>query len=251
MKNILFLFLLVACANTPSQKPRQNLVLIQGVHVDGTVWHDLKTILSKENLNIMDLGRVGRDSEEAASLRNIATLSCKEIPQKSTLVVHSYGGAIANQISGTCPDKIKRVIYVTAVVPLKGEKPFDLMNKTDQRNYSKVVTFGRFKIIPKDALTYFKETDPKMNLERQLPALHSEWISLISESINYDEEKFKALPKTYIYTKNDPVLSLTTQFQYTSRTNISDVKGIEAGHFPMLSNPEALAQEIILAMAKD
>lgn len=251
MKNLLFLFLLVACSNTLPPKPRHNLVLIQGVHVDGTIWNELKTNLNKENFNIIDLGRLGRDSEDAASLKNIAALSCKELPPKTTLVGHSYGGAIANEISGLCPEKINRIIYVAAVVPLKGEKPFDRMNKTDQRNYSKVVTFGRFKIIPKDAQTYFKGTDPKVNIEGQLPALHSEWISLITENIDYDEVKFKSLPKTYIYTKNDPVLSLTTQFQYTSRTNIKDVKGIEAGHFPMLSNPQALAQEIIMAIAKD
>lgn len=244
MKNLFLIFLFISCSTAP-KKPNQTIVLIQGVHVDGSVWTELRKSLKESGFNLMDLNRLGRDAEEPASLSKMAGLSCQQIPPKSILVAHSYGGAIANQMTGVCPEKVSRIIYVSAIVPLKNEKPFDLMNKTDQRNYSRVVTFGKFKIIPKDAMTYFKGTDPLIKKDQKLPDLHSEWISLISEDINYDENIFKGIPKSYIYTKNDPVLSLTTQFQYTSRTKIKDVIGIATGHYPMISNPKKLSEFIL------
>lgn len=244
MKNLFFILLFFSCSTAP-KKPKQNIVLIQGVHVDGGVWTELRKSFEKSNFTVMDLNRLGRDLEEPASLSKMASLSCQQIPPKSILVAHSYGGAIANQMVGLCPDKVSRIIYVSAIVPLKNEKPFDLMNKTDQRNYSRIVTFGKFKIIPKDAPTYFQGTDPLIKNGQKLPDLHSEWISLISEDINYDENIFKSIPKSYIYTKNDPVLSLTTQFQYTSRTKIKDVTGIATGHYPMISNPKKLSEVIL------
>lgn len=245
MKNIFYVLLLVGCAAQAPKKPeviKQNLVLIQGVHLDGNSWQELKAKLDSEAFSVMDLGRIGRDTETAASLKNIATESCTAVPEKSTLIAHSFGGAIANEMTGICPDKIERIIYVSALVPLNGEKPFDLMNKTDKMNYGKVVTFGKFKIIPKEAITFFKGTDSQVNTESPtLPQLYSEWTSLGAEAVVYDEAKFSAIPKVYLYTEKDPVISLTTQFQYTSRTGIKNSDGIPTGHFPMLSNPEKLA----------
>lgn len=245
MNKILFALLLAGCAQAPKKEIiKQNLVLIQGVHLDGSSWNDLKGKLDAESFSIMDLGRIGRDTETAASLKMIAEQSCAAVPEKSSLVAHSFGGAIANSMTGICPEKISKIIYVSALVPLNGEKPFDLMNKTDKTNYGKVVTFGKFKIVPKEAITFFKGTDAQVNTEGTLPQLYPEWSSLGSEAVIYDEAKFSAIPKVYLYTEKDTVISLTTQFQYTSRTGIKNSDGIPTGHFPMISNPERLAQLI-------
>lgn len=241
MKTLLLALLLVGCAQTKKQLPLQNLVLIQGVHVDGTVWNEVTKRLNANSFNVINLERIGRDSEKAASLKDIATQSCQKIPMKSTVVAHSYGGAIVNSMTGICPDKIQKIIYISAVVPLSGEKPFDLMNKTDKMNYSKVVTFGKYKIIPKEAKTFFQTADATINSKTELPMLHSEWMSLSTEDVVYDEAKFNAIPKAYIYTEKDMIISLTTQFQYTSRTGIRHYDGIPTGHYPMLSNPERLS----------
>lgn len=243
MKNFLLLALLAGCSLTQT-KPEQTLVLIPGLHVAEDVWTEVVPHLKSSRFNVVNLGRLGRDTEEAPSLGNIAQLSCQNIPQKSVLVAHNYGGAIANSMVGVCPEKIKKIIYVTAIVPLNKEKPLDHLNKTDQRNYSKIVTFGRFKIVPRDALTFYQSTAPELKADSYKP-LHSEWISLISEAITYDEAIFNKIPKAYINTQGDPLLSVTTQFKYLSRLGIQDVQSLKADHYPMLSHPTELAQIII------
>lgn len=240
MKNLLILLLVMSCAQTKKTAPK-NLVFIQGIYLDATAWRPVKEKMDATAFNMMDLGRQGRDTQKPASLTQIAKMSCKTIPQNSILVAHSFGGAISNQMAGICPEKISKIIYVSALIPLKGEKPFDLMTKTDLANHSKAVTFGKFKIIPKAGNVFFPMTDATIHSSTQLPPLYSEWLSLDSEAISYDEFKFGAIPKAYILTEKDSIISLTTQFQYTSRTGIKNTDGIPTGHFPMLSNPERLS----------
>lgn len=238
MKKLILLLLVVSCAQTKKMTPK-NLVFIQGVYLDGTVWQTLKSKMDGKAFKMIDLGRIGRDTRKPASLTQIATESCQMIPAASILVAHSFGGAISNQMAGICPEKISKIIYVTALVPLKGEKPFDLMNNTDKANVSKVVTLGKFKTIPKGS-TFYALADAMINSSTELPPLYPEWLSLGDEEINYDEAKFNAIPKAYIYTEKDAIISLTTQFQYTSRSGIKNSDGIPTGHYPMLSNPERL-----------
>lgn len=244
-KLLLLLVILGGCAQqTPKEVKKQNLVLIQGVHLDGTSWTEVKKRLEANNFTITLVDRAGRDDKGPASLRNIAERSCALIPEPSVVVAHSFGGAIANSMVGTCPQKIKSLIYVSAMVPLHGEKPFDLMNKTDNANYQKIVTFGKFKIVPK-ALEFFKGADPVIPSTATLPPLYAEWTSLGAEDVTFDPKVFETIPKAYISTEKDPVVSLTTQFQYSSRSGIRNYDGIATGHFPMLSNPEKLSQLIM------
>ncbi len=242
MNKILLLFLLVGCSLTPP-KPEQTLVLISDLHVSEDIWTEVIPHLEVPRFNVINLGRLGRDTEEAPSLSLLAELSCQKIPSKSVLVAHSFGGAIANRMVGVCPDKIERIIYVTALTPQNKEKPLDHLNRTDQRNYSKIVTFGRFKIVPKDALSFYQGAAPELSQEKYSP-LHSEWISLISEAMTYNEENFNKIPKSYISTQGDPLLSVTTQFKYMSRLGIKDVQSLKSDHYPMLSHPKELSQMI-------
>jgi pimeloyl-ACP methyl ester carboxylesterase len=242
MKFVLIALLTVGCSSTtvPKKSVKQNLVLIQGSHLDSTVWNEVKKSLNPEVFNVVELGRLGRDTETEASLKIVATLSCQAIPEKSILVGHCLGGAISNQMAGICPEKIKSIIYVSALVPLNGERPFDLMNNTDKRNYSKVVNYRNSKIIPESKPIYFQWTEGALKPGSELPELYPEWQSLGSEEVSYDEAKFNAIPKAYILGERDKLLNLTTQFQYMSRTGIINSDGIQAGHYSMLSNPEKL-----------
>lgn len=235
--------MLVGCAQQPKEEKKQNLVLIQGVHLDGYSWKEVQKRLEKNGFTITLVDRAGRDDKTPASLRNIAERTCALVLGPSTLVAHSYGGAIANAMVGTCPMKIKAIIYVAAVVPLHGEKPFDLMNKTDNANYQKIVTFGQFKIIPR-ALSFYQGADPSIPASAELPALYAEWKTLGAEDVTFDPKVFSSIPKSYISTEKDPIVSLTTQFQYSSRSGIQNYDGIETGHFPMISNPEKLSKLI-------
>ena len=100
------------------------MILIQGVHLDGSSWDAFKKLIPNDQFEVSDLGRIGRDDKQPASLKQIATLSCNQLVRPSVVIAHSYGGAITNAMIGICPEKIKQVIYVAALVPMVGEKTF-------------------------------------------------------------------------------------------------------------------------------
>lgn len=141
---ILAALFLVSCATTTVNKNGQKtIVLVHGAHLDGTSWNSVKKILETNNQKVIAPTMPGRDNNKNVDLNTYAQFACDQAPDNSIIVGHSQGGAIANQMIGICPEKIKKIIYVTAVVPLNGERPFDLMEKRDEKTYVKTVVFKR------------------------------------------------------------------------------------------------------------
>lgn len=248
MKHFFLLFLLVACSHTEkkAEAPKRNIVLIQGMHLDETSWKDVKEQLTLQRFSVTTIDRTGRDGDAEVSLKNLATVACEKTPEKSILVAHSLGGAIAGEMVGICPQKITQIIYVSALVPLKGEKPFDQMSKADQKEYGKAVSLKSGKFTPKTAKYFFSITDVTFKFDLvTAPKLYAESTSLNAQPITFDPAAFKAIPKAYIYTSRDKTISLKTQEGFVSKSKITKTATLATGHFPMLSNPELLSQEII------
>ena len=247
MKNLILFFLIVGCAHSPKPETSpKRIVLIQGVHLDELSWGPVKSRLETHGYEIQTLNRLGRDRAPSASLRDIARQSCEAVPKRSTVVAHSFGGAIVNAMVGICPEKIARIIYVSALVPISGEKPFLQMSNHDQMEYGKAVDFKMGQIKPKNPYQFFKVTDPTYRYhKRTAPPLYGESMNLSMEAVEYDEKVLKEIPRSYIYTLKDNVISLKTQEFYTSRSQITQTAGVQTGHFPMISNPEALTMEIL------
>ena len=149
---------------------------------------------------------------------------------------------------GLCPEKIEKIIYISAVVPKNGEKPFDRMrNRQDQARYAKAVTFDKTKIYPREPKKFYPAMDPEVNVDAtpNLPKLYTEWMSLTFEVVNYDAEQFASLPKAYIVTEKDPVVGAATQEMFIKDASIKEVQGIPTGHFPMIAKPELLSHMIL------
>lgn len=249
MKTILLLLLITGCSTKlkkaePLPESR-TIVLIQGVHLDDTSWNTVKGFLPAPGLMVMSLNRIGRDEKGPASLTKIASLSCEQIPENSIVVAHSYGGAIVNRMVGVCPVKIRQIIYISAVVPLNGEKPFDRLAARDQKEYAKAVSMTKSYITPKKPDAFFKITDASFKFKKkEAPQLYRESTGLIQEPVEYDEAAFLAIPKSYIFTGKDAVVSLETQRGYAERAAITVTAAVPTGHFPMYSNPQALVGEL-------
>lgn len=246
MKKLIFLILLASCS-TPPKAIKKTLVFIQGYHLDGASWDEVIKKIPHKEFNTMTLGRIGRDESKPASLNNIATLSCKQIPKHSILIAHSFGGAISTAMYGLCPEKISKIIYISAIIPKNGEKPFDRMrNRQDQSNYARAVTFNKTTITPRAPKDFYPAMDPSVDLtSKSLPKLYPESFSLTFEVVNYDAEQFTSLPKSYILTENDPVVGVQTQQIFIKDAGIKEVQAIPTGHFPMIAKPELLSHMIL------
>lgn len=246
MKFLFLILILAACSHTEKKASKPHITLINGLHLDESSWKDVKDKLILQNFTVTTVNRSGRDIKQQVSLKKIATIACEQTPVPSVMIGHSFGGAIINSMVGICPEKIKQIIYVSALVPLKGEKPFDQVSKTDQKEYGKVVSMKNGKLTPKTAKYFFSIADMiyKYDLATS-PKLYPESTGLGAEPVVFEQNIFDAIPKAYIYTKRDKFMSLKTQEGFTLRAQISKTDTMPTGHYPMLSNPEVLTQEII------
>ena len=249
MKNLFILLVFIACARTPTPRPEKTLVFIQGFHLDEKSWDQVVDRIPKDKFNVQTFGRLAR---ETGSLKQIATETCDDLPTHSILVAHSFGGAIANAMFGVCPDKILKIIYISALIPNNNERPFDrVKSKEDQANYSKAVSFADKKMIPKQSNIFYQAMDSEVDMGmKDLPHVYEETMDLGSEKLSFEASEFEKLPKSFIITGKDPVVGLKTQQLFISSAKITEVDTIPTGHFPMISKPQLLS-EIILKWANN
>jgi pimeloyl-ACP methyl ester carboxylesterase len=243
MKKILLLCALILTSCLSMKVNKKNIVLIHGSHFDKNVWGDVEASLSNGH-HVLAITLPGRGDNEQFTLFQIAQKTCSQLPRYAVVIGHSFAGAVINQMIGICPEKFSKIIYLSAVVPLSGEKPFDLLGKTDEQNYMKAVNFGSARITPsKDKPTFLKLMDKEAKDSRFIK-IYSEAYLAGSEKLAFDESVFKNISKSYIVTKDDEIITQESQKKYLDRTAFEKVVTIPGGHLPMVARPSELTKKI-------
>ncbi len=216
-------------------------VFIHGAHFDGSSWKETAQIVTGKKQIILTLP--GRDEDKKVDLYDLATYSCRKIPYVSTLIVHSQGGAVVNQMMGICPDKMKEIVYVSAVVPFPGEKAYDYLEKRDEKWYFFAVDYKKPAFVPKD-MKKFRKAFAQDYRGSSFPKVYSE-PSLIGEvPLKFVQATFNEIPKYYIMTTKDLIVTPETQRKYIKRSGFIKVFKLDSGHLPMLTRPRELAELI-------
>ena len=140
-----------------------------------------------------------------------------------------------------------KIIYISAVVPQDDELPFARMkNPKEQATYAEAVSIDNNFITPKDPKVFYKIMDSEVDLNSaNLPRLYAESVNLTLEEVFFNADKFKLLPKAYIITTKDTVVSSDTQKMFIEDAGITSIEKISTGHFPMIADPKKLAGIIL------
>ena len=243
--------LLFSCAHKQAETRQKELVFITGSHFDEASWDPVIKNLNSAKFVTLSITREGRDPNKPAHLKQIAEAACLKMHDTSILVAHSFGGATANEIVGTCPNKVVKIIYVSALVPLNQEHPTDILKGADQKQYLSAVKIEKDRITPKSKVEFSQILDSELHLdERQLPPVYSESMLNLADTVTFDQKIYTAIPKYYIYTNLDKIISLESQKKLASRIVFIGSNSLASGHLPMLSKPKELAQ-IIDAFTQD
>ncbi|OPX59827.1 MAG: Alpha/beta hydrolase family protein [Methanobacterium sp. PtaB.Bin024] len=151
-------------------------------------------------------------------IKQICSIITENNLQNVILVGHSYGGMVITGVVSRIPRRIKHLVYLDAAFPDPGESLFDL-----------IISGGR------DPLSF-------PGLEAAAPYV---------EKLQYDAQKIRSLPKTYI---------LCTKSEFNIVTDVikrridADKKGwtyieLPSSHVPMADLPEEFSR-ILLETAK-
>ncbi len=230
----------------PTTEIAASLALLHGAHLDENSWNVVKSELKAIGIESWTPKQLTRAKNEVATIDSRAQRVCQQLEEPAIVVGHSQAGAVINQMLKHCPDKVVRAFYLAAVVPLEGEKPFDLLDKADQPAYLKAVAFTKTAVKPKGLNTFLKAMDGKIELKTisKGTKVYSEPLTTSSEVVSTNKDRFEKIPKVYIQTSEDKIISVASQKKYIERTHFEKVLTLPTGHLPMFSNPQAVAQAI-------
>lgn len=146
------------------------------------------------------------------------------------LVGHSYGGMVITGVADRVPDRIKRLVYLDAIVPADGDSVAILLGRGD---FIKQMTKGDF-IVP-----------PWVRPDQPPPHDVPQSLKSFTDPIVLKNEAARKIPATYILTveqgkeaKDDDFFSQSVRAKERGWTMLQ----LTADHNPQRTAPEALVE---------
>jgi pimeloyl-ACP methyl ester carboxylesterase len=242
--------------NAAPLKP-PTLILVHGALFTSSSWIAVQSYLQENGYNVVTMDVPGRADDGEISY--FVTLSkavdklCKVVSAQSepvVLVGHSQGGAIITQALDRCADKIKALVYVAAVAPLNGEAVFDALSQEDNDNFGQCATLDKMNDVYNINYNgpiremFMADASPeqvKWSINNMVP----EPSRIGDATLYYPEKIFRAMPKYYIETTNDKIISLATQKKIEANIKPDKVYSIISSHSPFLTHPRWLSTYLI------
>lgn len=224
-------------------------VLVHGALFTSAGWMKAQSRLQNDGYNVVTVDVPGRAGDGLAPQQINIQVAAKKICKVAELqdgpvilVGHSQGGAVITQATEFCASQIKALIYVTAVAPKSGETAFDMLNPQVDVNFMKCATpdpaKGLFVLNPNGPLqsSFFQDIHPA-DAPAALASMVSEPMGVGTTKLSFDEARRNQIPKHYIETLKDQVLSPGTQKRIQARFHWDSIRSMQTGHSPFLTHP--------------
>lgn len=235
-------------------------VLVHGAFADESAWSFVrKNLAIHGDVQVVNLPAHGIDLTPASniSLKDY-TLAVKEViqeaPGKVILIGHSMAGIVISQVAEEIPNKIEKLVYVSAYLPQNGEKMLDLANQDKQS-----LVGSNFVLAPdQTTATVKKEAIPEAIcadcpdfMKEALVKYHKpEPTAPMMEALKLTANNFGNVPKYYIHTTNDRAVGYELQKQMVmANGQIKKTYTMNTSHLPFVVQPQAFL-DIISSISK-
>jgi pimeloyl-ACP methyl ester carboxylesterase len=230
------------------------VVLVHGAFADASNWAGAIPTLQAAGVDVLAPANPLRGiTHDAAYIASVAT----QIPGPVLLVAHSYGGAVITN-AGNRADNVRGLVYVGAFIPDEGET---LQNLADQATDSKVLPALRpmqYPPTPGSAPDSEFIIDPASFHEVFCADLPAEQAAILAVSqrplagVSFGEPTqnpaWKTLPTWAIISPSDFVIGPSGE-RFMAERAAATITEVEASHAMMISQPQAVADVILAAVA--
>jgi len=223
-------------------------VLVHGAWADESAWGFVRNELAKKaNVVVVNLPAHGVDLTPANKVTlhdyvKTVTDAINQTSGKVTLVGHSMAGVIISQVAETIPQKIEKLVYVSAYLPINGE---DLLSLSKQDAESKVGGALEFSAdyssakIKKEVIVPAVCADCPQFMQEVLVKYHKEEpAGPLSEKVVLTAAKFGSVPKYYIHSTQDAAVGYALQKQMVKANGgIKKTFEMATSHLPFVVQP--------------
>jgi pimeloyl-ACP methyl ester carboxylesterase len=173
------------------------------------------------------------------------------------LVGHSMGGTVVAQTSELRPRKIALAIYLCAFLLPDGMSVLEFYGKYLQpkmRGAHSRVTYDpeglRSSIDPASAVEVFYHQADRATAEAAARRLTPQPEGARRSRLHLSPARFGSVPRVYIEARDDRSVHLPLQRQMQELTPCLATYGLESDHAPQLSQPDALTELLLEAVAR-
>lgn len=230
--------------------------LIHGALRGAWLWDRLMPLLEKGGGKAIpyDLPGHGKRVAEGAGVNMSAYISDafsyieKNDLRDLILVGHSMSGVIISKVAEEMPERVRRLVYLAAVVPKDGDALIDLLTKERQEMLRKLEGKAKEIFGPLDVLrpNYFTDQDGAEK-DFYLKQLTPQPPAAFFEKIRFKRFPNIDIPKTYILGLKDKSLPPELTRGFAERLGVKPME-IDGGHDMMVSRPEDVAR-VLLSLA--
>ena len=230
-------------------------VLIHGGMHGGWCWYKIVAALERRGHTVIapDLPGNGHDKTPlaAVTLKMCADSVCKLLDAQKEpviLVGHSMGGATITQTAEYRPDKIRQLVYVSAVLPRTGEPMMALMQQDTQSAAlgNIVVTEDGLSISIRDSglrdAFYGDCSEEDIALARLLLCQQS--VLPANTPVSTSAANFGRIPRVYIECLKDRAIAPWLQKQMYTASPCHKIISMDTCHSPFFSAPEELGDHL-------
>ena len=158
---------------------------------------------------------------------------------------HSYGGMVITGVADRIPDKIKKLIYVAAgYFRCNGESMFDAVGpEITSSLYNSMQQENGWEVPASTPESYGINTAEDVNWFSTMSTPHP--LKSFQQKLHFNISTFKQMNKIYIRCSQDLALAFMGE---RARNMEIPCYEIDAGHFSMITNPEALVDLLVSAI---
>lgn len=242
---------------------RNTYVFVHGAWLGGWCWEEVKPLLEKQGhcAVAVDLPGHGEDTRPIEQQDMETYTQClvdllQTFDHPVILVGHSMGGMSISQAASRVPEKVKKLVYVTAFLPKNGQSNDGLDNGIKPTDWKALAAQGI--AVKLDESGTITELLPEFAAEALYNDISEERGKAYTQRHGRETmmaqyqpvtltPAFETIPKVYVRCSLDTIMLPEMQDRMIQDTYCEAVYTLEAGHSPYFSKPAELA-DILLKM---
>lgn len=232
----------------------KHYILVHGAWEGAWSWDYVLPVLERHGHTVTVVDLHGR-TEDDKTIRNVTMDAYVQtvvdqidaLDQKVILVGHSMAGVVISLVAERTPEKIEKLVYVAAFLLENGDSVLEAMQRDPDGEFLPELVFSDDQsLATATEETWRSKAFHDVKEARILEALPLVDVPQATEpfmaKVIVSAKRFGAVPKVYIRTSLDKMVSPVLQDEMLKTWDVDQVHVLQSGHFPTMSAPETLAE---------